>query len=328
MPKKPQGSRSVAAMTEITQGVGAGRYAPSPSGDLHIGNLRTAVLAWVFARAEGKRFVLRVEDLDRVKEGAAQRQLTDLAQIGLDWDPPVLLQSERQEVHRAAVVDLSERGLTYECYCTRREIQAEIAAAGGAPHGAPGAYPGTCRNLTAQQREQRRRDRPPAIRLRAQAETATVTDRLAGEVTEAVDDMVLLRNDGRPAYNLAVVLDDTFQGVDQVVRADDLLSSAPRQAHLAHLLGLVQVKYIHVPLVLNTSGQRLAKRDGAVTLGDLRAAGHTTAEVMEWMGRSLGLPSRVACAQDVLDQHTHLRLTDGPWTFTPPSTSSTQPTGP
>lgn len=315
-------------MTEITQAVGAGRYAPSPSGDLHIGNLRTAVLAWVFARSEGKRFVLRIEDLDRVKEGAAQRQLTDLAQIGLDWDPPVLLQSERQEVHRAAVANLSELGLTYECYCTRREIQAEIAAAGGAPHGAPGAYPGTCRNLTAQQRAQRRRDRPPAIRLRAQADTATVADRLAGEVTQAVDDMVLLRNDGRPAYNLAVVLDDTFQGVDQVVRADDLLSSAPRQAHLAHLLGVPQVEYVHVPLVLNTSGQRLAKRDGVVTLGDLRAAGHTTAEVMEWMGRSLGLPPPVACAQDVLDQHTHLRFTDGPWIFTPPSTSSTQPTGP
>lgn len=315
-------------MTGIPPGVGAGRYAPSPSGDLHLGNLRTAVLAWTFARSEGKRFVLRIEDLDRVQEGAAQRQLADLSEIGVDWDPPVLLQSERQEVHRAAVASLSERGLTYECFCTRREIQAEIAAAGGAPHGAPGAYPGTCRTMTVPERNRRRRDRPPAIRLRAQAPIATVTDRLAGEVTEAVDDMVLLRNDGRPAYNLAVVLDDTYQGVDQVVRADDLRSSAPRQAHLARLLGLPEVEYIHVPLVLNMNGQRLAKRDGAVTLGDLRAAGHTTAQVMEWIGHSLGLPARVALAQDVLDQRRHLRLADGPWTFTPPTTDSMQPDGP
>lgn len=312
-------------MTDSIPATGAGRYAPSPSGDLHIGNLRTAVLAWVFARSEGKRFVLRIEDLDRVKAGAAQRQLADLAHIGVDWETPVLWQSEREEAHRNAVRDLSERGLTYECYCTRREIQEEIAAAGGAPHGAPGAYPGTCRHLTQQQRARRRRDRPPAIRLRAQTETATVTDRLSGEVTGAVDDMVLLRNDGRPAYNLAVVLDDTFQGVNQVVRGDDLLSSAPRQAHLAHLLGLPEVEYIHVPLVLNMSGQRLAKRDGAVTLGDLHAAGHTTAQIMEWMGHSLGLPSRSVSAQDVLDQRTHLRLTDGPWTFAPPPTGSTQP---
>lgn len=313
--ENPNTSRTVFAMTEITTGVGAGRYAPSPSGDLHIGNLRTAVLAWTFARADGKRFVLRIEDLDRVKPGAAQRQLDDLRTVGVDWDSLPLVQSEREEAHRAAVAELTKRGMTYECYCTRRDIQSEIAASPSAPHAAPGAYPGTCRNLSENRRQQRRRERPPAIRLRAQVHTATITDRLAGTVTAAVDDMVLLRNDCRPAYNLAVVLDDAFQGVDQVVRADDLLSSTPRQAHLAQLLGLPAVEYVHVPLVLNTAGQRLAKRDGAVTLGDLQAAGHGTAEVMGWIGHSLGLPNPVVSARDVLAQYQDLRLSDGPWTF-------------
>lgn len=140
-------------MVERISVPGAGRYAPSPSGDLHLGNLRTAALAWAFARAEGKNFVLRVEDLDRVKAGSQKRQLEDLAAIGLDWDPPVLVQSSRDAAHHAAVVELSERGLTYECFCTRREIQAQIASAGGAPHGAPGAYPGTCRALSPAQRQ-------------------------------------------------------------------------------------------------------------------------------------------------------------------------------
>lgn len=299
-------------MTAITYESGAGRYAPSPSGDLHVGNLRTAILAWVFARADRKRFVLRVEDIDRVQEGAAQRQIKDLQALGMDWDEPVLFQSERRQAHEAAVAQLTERGLTYECYCTRREIQ----AAGGAPHAAPGAYPGTCRDLSDHERSRRRRHRHPAIRLRAAVSEATVHDRLAGSVTAVVDDMVLLRHDGGPAYNLAVVLDDAFQGIDQVVRADDLLSSAPRQAYLAHLLGLPEKEYIHVPLVLNTQGQRLAKRDGAVTLSDLHAAGHSTADVVGWIGRSLGLPSSVACAGDILAQHQDIRFSDGPWIFT------------
>lgn len=313
-------------MTEITRapapdsrpGCGVGRYAPSPSGDLHIGNLRTAVLAWAFARAAGKGFVLRIEDLDRVRAGARERQLADLEAVGLDWDPPVVVQSDREPEHRAVVADLTRRGLTYECFCTRREIQAEIAAAGGAPHGAPGAYPGTCRDLSAAERERRRRDRPPAVRLRAQAQEVTVVDRFAGQVTGTVDDMVLLRNDGRPAYNLAVVVDDAHQGVDQVVRGDDLLLSAPRQAHLADLLSLPRVEYIHVPLVVNAEGARLAKRDGAVTLGDLQAAGFGVPDVMGWIGRSLGLPGSVATASDVLDSFTLLDLTGGPWVFHPP----------
>ncbi|WP_129656520.1 tRNA glutamyl-Q(34) synthetase GluQRS [Rothia halotolerans] len=267
---------------------GAGRYAPSPSGDLHLGNLRTALLAWLFARGTGRRFLLRIEDLDRVQEGVAERQVEDLAALGIDWDAEPLVQSARSEAYAGAVEQLRDRGLVYECYCTRREIQ----EAGSAPHGAPGAYPGTCRRLTEAQRRERARHRPAALRLAAQEAQWTVTDRYAGRCTGAVDDVVLVRNDGRAAYNLAVVVDDAHQGIDQVVRGDDLLSSAPRQAYLAHLLGLPQPSYVHVPLALNAKGRRLAKRDGAVTLRQLREAGVGTDEVARLIASSLPLPPR------------------------------------
>ncbi len=292
---------------------GAGRYAPSPSGDLHLGNLRTALLAWALARSTGRRFVLRVEDIDRVRPGAAERQLADLARLGLDWDGPPLLQSSREAEHRAVVERLTEAGRTYECFCTRREIQ----AAASAPHGAPGAYPGTCRDLDDAGRARRRRERAPAVRLRAEERSRTVVDRWAGAHTGLVDDFVLLRTDGRPAYNLAVVLDDAHQGVDQVVRGDDLLPSTPRQAYLASVLGLPEPEWAHVPLVLDPHGRRLAKRAGAVTLADLAAAGHGTAEVMGWIGRSLGLPGPVRTAQDVLAGFDEDVLPREPWRVDP-----------
>lgn len=243
----------------------AGRFAPSPSGDLHVGNLRTALLAWLFARSTGRDFVLRVEDLDRVRPGAEQRQLEDLAALGLDWDGPVVRQTERLAAYDAAVQALADADLVYPCFCTRREVQ----EAPSAPHLPPGAYPGTCRDLTDAQREARATARPAALRLRAAVTSWTVHDVLHGDVEGVVDDVVLRRNDGTPAYNLAVVVDDAAQDVDQVVRADDLLTSAARQAYLASLLDLPQPTYAHVPLAVNVDGRRLAKRDGAVTLADL-----------------------------------------------------------
>ncbi|MCX6406512.1 MAG: tRNA glutamyl-Q(34) synthetase GluQRS [Propionibacteriales bacterium] len=243
----------------------AGRFAPSPSGDLHVGNLRTALLAWLFARSTGRAFVLRVEDLDRVRPGAEQRQLDDLAKIGLDWDGPVVRQSERRAAYDAAVEVLADADLVYPCFCTRREVQ----DAPSAPHLPPGAYPGTCRDLTDAQRAARATARPAALRLRAAVTSWTVHDVLHGDVEGVVDDVVLRRNDGTPAYNLAVVVDDAAQDVDQVVRADDLLTSAARQAYLASLLDLPAPTYAHVPLAVNVDGRRLAKRDGAVTLRDL-----------------------------------------------------------
>nr|WP_239479109.1 tRNA glutamyl-Q(34) synthetase GluQRS [Rothia sp. ZJ1223] len=256
-----------------------------------MGNLRTALFAWLFARSTGRSFVMRVEDLDRVQEGAAQRQLDDLASLGIDWDGEVIWQSERLEAHRDAVENLRERGVVYECFCTRKEIQ----QAASAPHAAPGAYPGTCRHLTDSEREERRAVRPPALRLAADIREFTVQDYYAGEYTGAVDDFVLVRNDGKPAYNLAAVVDDAFSTVDQVVRGDDLLSSAPRQAYLASLLGLTVPAYAHVPLALNVEGKRLAKRDGAVTLVQLRAAGISTDQVMHMISSSI--PLRSWCGQ-------------------------------
>jgi len=287
-------------MPVATPGPGAGRYAPSPSGDLHLGNLRTAVLAWALARRTDRAFRLRLEDLDRVQEGAAERQLEDLTALGLDWDGEVVRQSARGADHAAAIAALEEQGLVYECYCTRREI----LEAPSAPHAPPGAYPGTCRDLTPDAREagrarMRELRREPALRLRAGRTSWTVQDLWAGEVTGAVDDLVLRRGDGVVAYNLAVVVDDAAAGVDQVTRGDDLLSSAPRQAHLAHLLDLPAPVYAHVPLALNTAGARLAKRDGAVTLRDRLTKGESAADVVERIGESLGLEG-CRSAADVL----------------------------
>jgi glutamyl-tRNA synthetase len=265
----------------------AGRFAPSPSGELHAGNLRTAILAWLFARSSGRDFLLRVEDLDRARSGAEAEQLRDLAAIGVTWDGDVVRQASRGPLYAAAISRLQAAGLTYECFCTRREIQ----EAPSAPHAPQGAYPGTCRNLDAAELEFKRSTRPAALRLHAHVSEYTVHDVLHGTYTGIVDDLVLRRNDGVTAYNLAVVVDDAEQGVDQVVRGDDLLPSTPRQAYLASLLNIPVPEYAHVPLVVNHDGVRLAKRDGAVTLHDLAAVGVPADAVRDRLLESLGLPA-------------------------------------
>ncbi|MBN9643725.1 tRNA glutamyl-Q(34) synthetase GluQRS [Corynebacterium mendelii] len=283
-------------MTQSVSSVpaGAGRYAPSPSGDLHFGNLRTAVIAWLVARATGRRFLMRIEDIDsqRSSDQSAARQLDDLALLGLDWDEPVVTQSDRFDAYSQALKKLSAAGLVYECYCSRKDIR----EASGAPHVIPGCYPGTCRDLDEQTRENKRRERAanncvPALRLRAGMDSMTVHDMFCGDYTGEIDDMVLRRGGQAPdwAYNLAVVVDDGFQGVDQVVRGDDLLSSAPRQAYLAKLLGIEPPTYGHVPLVVNSQGVRLAKRDGAVTLTQMLET-MTIGQVREKIAASLGHP--------------------------------------
>ena len=292
---------------------GAGRYAPSPSGDLHLGNLRTAILAWALARGTDRSFHLRVEDLDRVQEGSEARQLDDLAALGIDWDGPVVRQSERGPAHRAAIEQLERGGVVYECFCTRREI----LEAPSAPHAPPGAYPGTCRDLDPAAREagrarMRELGREPALRLRAQVGERTVQDVWAGPVTAAVDDLVLRRGDGVVAYNLAVVVDDAAAGVDQVARADDLLTSAPRQAHLAHLLDLPEPGYAHVPLAVNSAGARLAKRDGAVTLRDRLAQGESVGDVVGRIGQSLGIAGSRSAA-DILGRWEPASMARSPW---------------
>ena len=288
---------------------GAGRFAPSPSADLHIGNLRTAVLAWLFARSTNRRFLMRVEDLDdRTHADIADRQLEDLAALGLTWDGPATRQTECPQRYDDVVDALTARGLTYECYCTRRDI----AAAPRAPHAPEGAYPGTCRDLTEAQRETRRQEtgRPPALRLRTDTVACTVHDVLHGDYTGLVDDFVVRRGDGVAAYNLAVVVDDAASGVDQVVRGDDLLSSSPRQAYLARLLGHPDPVYAHVPLVLNEAGARLAKRDGAVTLAQI---GVPTA--LSQIAASLGYASHTVAG--MLAEFDPGRLPRSPWTYRP-----------
>lgn len=305
---------------------GSGRYAPSPSGDLHLGNLRTALFAWLFARSTGREFIMRVEDLDRVQVGAAERQLDDLARLGIDWDGEVIWQSQRIDAHQQAVAQLQERGLVYECYCTRKEIQ----QAASAPHAAPGAYPRSCRHLTEAERAERRAARPPALRLAADTHEFTVYDYYAGNFTGAVDDFVLVRNDGKPAYNLATVVDDAHSGVDQVVRGDDLLSSAPRQAYLASLLGLDAPTYAHVPLALNMEGKRLAKRDGAVTLAQLRAAGISTQQVVRMISASIPLapwhgeggPHLPETAAQMLEVFDPQKISRDPWVVIDPALES------
>jgi glutamyl-tRNA synthetase len=284
-----------------------GRFAPSPTGELHLGNLRTALVAWLAARSTGGAFIVRMEDLDRVTSSVEheRRQLADLGAIGLDWDGDVVRQSDRFGRYREAIDVLDARGLVYPCYCTRREIRREIAAAVSAPHGTllPDGYPGTCRDLTPAERATHEAvGRPAALRLRTDHEQIEIVDRIAGTYRGTVDDVVLQRGDGVPAYNLAVVVDDAAQGVTQVVRGDDLLSSTPRQVLLQRLLDLPTPEYLHVPLVLGSDGERLAKRHGAVTLSQLAEQGVSAAEVVAWLAVSLGLaaPAEPAGVRELL----------------------------
>jgi glutamyl-tRNA synthetase len=271
----------------------AGRFAPSPTGTLHLGNLRTALLAWLFARTAGAGFVVRMEDLDqgRVVAGSAERQLEHLRALGLDWDGEVVFQSNRHHAYEAATERLLADDRLYECFCTR----AEIRAAASAPHGPlpEGAYPGTCLRLTAAERRRKRAGgRPPALRVRAERARVEFSDRLHGSQAGVVDDFVVRRNDGAPAYNLAVIVDDAWQGIGEVVRGDDLLDSTPRQLFLAAALGLEAPSYAHVPLVLGPDGSRLAKRHGAVTLEQLEPG-----PVLRWMAATLGLDGALSAAE-------------------------------
>ena len=271
-----------------------GRFAPSPTARLHLGNLRTAMLAWLSARSSGSRFLLRIEDLDQI---ACRREheiaaLDDLHELGLDHDGPVVRQSERSEIYRLAIDRLVAEDLTYPCYCTRREVLAEATASIAAPHGAraTGAYPGTCSTLDRAGRAEREASgRTPSLRLRGEGAVVSFVDGLVGFSQGSVDDFVIRRADGTPAYNLTVVVDDAAQGVGEVVRGDDLLETTPRQIYLARLLDLAVPEYLHVPLVFGPDGERLAKRHGAVTLSDQLLKGRTAQDVRADFAFSLGL---------------------------------------
>ena len=309
-----------------------GRFAPSPTATLHLGNLRTALVAWLAARSAQSRFLLRIEDLDQVacRPEHERSALRDLQALGLDHDGDVVRQSARTELYRSAIDRLVEAELTYPCFCTRREVLAEAAASVAAPQGTrpAGAYSGTCSRLDRAARAGREAaGRTPSLRVRADGAVVTFTDRLAGCHEGLVDDFVIRRADGTPAYNLAVVVDDADQGVGEVVRGDDLLETTPRQIHLARVLGSSVPTHLHVPLVVGPDGERLAKRHGAVTLEDQWSMGRTPADVLALFAASLGLAEdgERPTLDDLVGRFDVTRLARGVWSLSPELAGSVEP---
>ncbi|HEX9399868.1 MAG TPA: tRNA glutamyl-Q(34) synthetase GluQRS [Anaeromyxobacter sp.] len=281
-----------------------GRFAPSPTGPLHLGNARTALISWLAARAAGGAYVMRVEDLDgpRVRPGLEGRILDELRWLGIDWDegPDVggpsapYRQSERAPAYAAALARLRALDLVYPCFCSR----AEIAAVAQAPHGPSDEgprYPGTCARLDAAEAARRTAARRPAWRFHAAPGKVRFHDGLHGaqevDVAAQVGDFVVARADGVPAYQLAVVVDDAAMAVTDVVRGDDLLPSTGRQLLLYAALGLPPPRFAHVPLVVGDDGERLAKRHGALSLGELRERGADPLAVVGLLAELSGLAS-------------------------------------
>lgn len=279
-----------------------GRFAPSPTGDLHLGNARTALLAWLQARSARGTFILRMEDLDagRVRDEFYDSQLDDLRWLGLDWDegPDVggpnepYLQSKRVARYEAALDRLEAAGSLYPCFCSRREI----LEAASAPHGGDDEgprYPGTCLALEPASARERAGDEPCALRFRTPPGRIAFTDQLQGpsafEPEREVGDFVVRRKDGVASYQLAVMVDDAAMGVTHVLRGADLLPSTARQILLYRALGLSPPAWLHVPLLLGADGERLAKRHGAPSLRELRESGADPASVTGWLAASAGL---------------------------------------
>ena len=275
-----------------------GRFAPSPSGRMHLGNLFAALLAWLDVRSLGGEMVLRMEDLDpdRCKPAYLPQLAEDLRWLGLDWDEgwqpgdTVYTQSHRTAVYQAAFDRLAEAGLVYPCFCTRREL-----LAASAPHAADGArvYDGRCRRLSPAERAARlAAGRKPAWRVAVPAETVSFVDGNYGPQAQRLDtdcgDFILRRSDGVYAYQLAVVVDDALMGVTQVVQGADLLQSTPRQLYLYKLLGLPAPEFYHLPLLLAPDGRRLSKRDGDQSLENLREK-YTAQEIVGKLAYAYGL---------------------------------------
>ena len=279
-----------------------GRFAPSPTGEMHLGNAWTALLAWLHTRQQGGAMILRMEDLDpdRSRPEHARQLMEDLAWLGLDWDEGPDMggpygpyrQSERRTLYEEAVHVLDKAGLVYPCYCTRAELQAVALA----PHhdSREGVYPGTCRP-GAGIRLGREGSRPPALRLMVPAETICYDDGLAGCQCQQLDrdcgDFVVRRSDGVHAYQLAVVVDDGRMAVTHVLRGNDLLSSTPRQLLLYRLLQLPPPSFVHVPLLYGADGHRLSKRHGSLSLGALRRRGVQADAIVGYLAWKAGQQS-------------------------------------
>ena len=290
-----------------------GRFAPSPSGRMHLGNVFSCLCAWLSARSQGGRIVLRIEDLDdRCKRPELAAQLIDdLAWLGLEWDEGPYYQHDRLDLYETALHQLQDAGLTYPCFCTRAELHAASA-----PHTSDGTpiYRGACRGLSVEEVARRSALRAPATRLRVPA-----VDDLADDVVEFVDrtygaqcealatecgDFLVRRSDGVFAYQLAVVVDDAAMGVTEVVRGCDLLGSTPRQIYLQHLLGLPTPHYAHIPLLMSPDGRRLSKRDRDLDLGELQARFGTPEALLGWLAGQTGIaPDTTPRSAEQLVEH-------------------------
>ncbi len=268
-----------------------GRFAPTPSGRLHLGNILCAMLAYLSARSQGGRFLLRIEDVDvpRCPRRLAKQCIDDLTRLGFTWDGPVIYQSDRSEIYRAALEQLAAGGHTYPCFCTRAQLMSLAAPNLGDTQV---VYQGTCARLTPAEIAEKSRTRAPAIRLRVPQEDVAFTDGLFGPQRENLardcGDFILRRSDGLYGYQLAVVVDDALQGVTEVVRGRDILSATPRQLYLQRLLNAPTPQYIHIPLLMDPEGRRLAKRDKDLDL-DALLRRFTPAELLGLLAYSAGL---------------------------------------
>ena len=302
-----------------------GRFAPSPSGRMHFGNVFSACLAWLSARSQGGEFIVRLEDIDpRCQDPRnAELILDDLRWLGLDWDEEPLRQSGRGELYRAAMEQLGQQARIYPCFCSRADLHAASA-----PHASDGTpiYQGSCRGLSAEEVAQRRLRKDPAWRIEVPAEELEFCDRHMGwqrqQLAAECGDFVVRRSDGAYAYQLVVVVDDAASGVTEVVRGADLIGSTPRQLWLQRLLGLPAPAYAHHPVLLAPDGKRLSKREKSLDMGELRSV-HAPQELLGHIAHLAGLLSepqpvelrellgtftwdKVPCADITLPTTTHL----------------------
>lgn len=292
------GQRPKGWLMRGTDKMTTGRFAPSPSGRMHLGNAFSALLAWLSVRSVGGRMILRLEDLDtdRCKRAYCDQIEEDYRWLGLDWDEggsaggDCYYQSHRSDYYAQALNKLEEAGLIYPCFCTRGQLHAASA-----PHRSDGTllYAGTCRNLTQREQVERAKVRRPAMRIRVPEARITVADGVQGRYSQILSqdcgDFILRRSDGIFAYQLAVVVDDALMGVNQVVRGEDLLSSTPRQLWLQQVLGYDAPEYYHVPLLYGEDGHRLSKRQKDMDLGALRDMGRRPEEIVGQLAFWAGL---------------------------------------
>ena len=272
-----------------------GRFAPTPSGRMHLGNVFSALMAWASVRSQNGSLILRIEDLDIRAHNPQYTSLLldDLQWLGLTWDKGPYYQSKRTELYQEALLDLKHQGLLYPCFCSRADLHAAQA-----PHASDGTYvyAGTCRNLSQSEREELSTHKIPATRMQVPNAIYTFEDRVYGptsqNLAESCGDFIIQRADGVFAYQLAVVVDDADMGITEVVRGSDLLSSTPRQLYLQDMLGLSHPIYAHLPLLVAPDGRRLSKRNHDLDLGVLRSQGKTPEEILGFLAYCIGLAEK------------------------------------